>query len=166
MCRAEGSCFWISYLTLQDGTLDSSSNEDTATETARYSLYDEEDDYIVEDDFEFPVKKVDYFTLVNVSCQITGLPMSVWISPKNERTDVPKLRVSQDYGNSKLVGGWFTVTIEDNPKIIGNTGSIRFKDFMLIEAFIAKNRKVLEDYWNQKGRMVHITALFESLQRI
>lgn len=93
--------------------------------------------------------EVEAFTIVHVGYEKTGLPMWIWISPKNFKKGVPRLRVSRSYGQV-VYKDWFTMTIEDNPRTFGNRGNISLDDVLLVEEFIRKNRTVLERFWKEE----------------
>lgn len=45
---------------------------------------------------------------------------------------------------------WFSMTIEDKPRVIGNTGQICARDLVLVEKFIVLNKDILLEYWKQE----------------
>jgi len=46
-------------------------------------------------------------------------------------------------------GEWFTMTIADDPKVIGDTGDIRPRDISKVADFIRLNQTVLLAFWKQ-----------------
>jgi hypothetical protein len=86
-----------------------------------------------------------------LSCWIgkdeTGLPMAVYVGTKY--ADCPQIKVSQYYGDRPMIGEWFSMTISDQPRVIGDTGDIRVIDLALVEQFILVNKQFLLEYWEQ-----------------
>jgi hypothetical protein len=104
------------------------------------------------------------FSMANLGSKKTGLPMVVWVSLKNAPHG-PRLNVSQQYGNATAIGKWFVMTIEENSRVIGDTGSIRLMDVCRVENFIRKNRSLLRKYWDQEEYM-NTSDLIEGLKKL
>ena len=72
----------------------------------------------------------------------TGLKEIVWVSPKNvnhgPRIKVYNLNKSKD----------FSVTIEDNPRVVAGKCFVSGKEFERIVEFIKINKENLLKYWN------------------
>ena len=89
------------------------------------------------------------FAMSNVPPKVTGLPMVVYISIRNAKHGC-RLKVSQMYGTKMRFGQWFSMTVEDEPRIIGDTGDIEVKDIQQVREFIRLNRRVILDFWDQE----------------
>lgn len=87
------------------------------------------------------------FEMANIVQEYTGLPMIIWISPKMSNHG-PRIKAQNDYSNKVLSNKLFSITIEDSPRVIGDTGKLEKKDLELIKRFVIDNRSVLMDYWN------------------
>ena len=98
------------------------------------------------------VSDLEAYAMANVLTADTGLPMVVYISQKNAAHG-PRLKVSQYMGDEMRPGEWFSMTIEDEPKRIGERGKIRPRDIGLVVEFIELNRRLLEEYWEQEPPM-------------
>lgn len=94
------------------------------------------------------IPDIEAFTMSNVPPKVTGLPMVVYVSLKNTRHG-PRLKVSKRYGKSVSFEYLFTITIEDQPRAIGKTGSINRDDVELAKRWITLNEDVLVCYWEQ-----------------
>ena len=90
----------------------------------------------------------DTYALANVRPKVTGLPMVVYISERTARHG-PRLKVSQFYGDKISRDALFSVTIERNPRIVGDRGEFRGRDLGLVFDFIDLNQQVLLAYWGQ-----------------
>jgi len=86
----------------------------------------------------------------NIRPNETGLKMVIWILPyTGKEGHWAIIKVAKKYGD-KVSNDLFTVTIEDNPEIIGDTGEIKSVDIQKIILFIKKNKKTLLDVWNDE----------------
>ena len=93
--------------------------------------------------------ELDLYAMANVQPKTTGLPMTIYISNKNARHG-PRIKVSQQYGNQMNASELFSMTIEEDPRIIGKPGRIRVSDIGKVNMFIQANRELLLDYWRQE----------------
>lgn len=82
--------------------------------------------------------------------------MTVYISICHGKRE-PYIKVSRVYGDTYQPGNTFSVTIEDDPEILGTLGDIRARDISKILDFISKNRSLLEEYWYQEEEVVLMT---------
>ena len=64
-----------------------------------------------------------------------------------------------DQRNSKL----FAVTIEENPKIIGNSEKLSQEDIIKVKVYVRINKEVLLDYWLQME--LDLRKIFERLKK-
>lgn len=88
--------------------------------------------------------------MANVRPAKTGLSMVVYISTKFEVPHGPRLKVCKKHGD-KFIGDTFSITISDEPRIIGKTGKeISAEDIIKVKKFIFLNKKTLLDYWDLK----------------
>ncbi len=82
------------------------------------------------------------YEMSNIWPKSTGLKEVIWVSVKNANHG-PRIKVYQ--GNT-LSGPNFTVTIDDDPKVIG-TSFVTQKELDRIFEFIKLNKTNLIDYW-------------------
>ena len=75
--------------------------------------------------------------------------MTIYVSNKNARHG-PRINVSQQYGDRMNASELFSMTIEEDPRIIGKPGTIRVSDIRKVGEFIQANRELLLDYWYQE----------------
>jgi len=83
------------------------------------------------------------FEMANIGKSKTGLDESIWISVKNS-SHGPRIKI---YKNSQPKGENFSVTIEDEPKVIGNI-FVNAKELDKIKQFVILNKVNLIKYWN------------------
>ena len=106
----------------------------------------------------------DTYVMASVSPETTGLPMAIYISSKNAGPG-PRIEVSQQYGDRLNRDEIFSVTIEDDPLVIGKPGKIRLSDLARIRTFIQLNKEVLLKYWEQKEPAYTLQVL-QAVQKI
>lgn len=86
----------------------------------------------------------------------TGLPMLIKSStahtddnPEFNRYDAnfAKIKVQGDYSISQMSDKVFYVTIEDEPRILGDTGEISDDDVDKVVEFVKMNKEALKFFW-------------------
>jgi len=66
--------------------------------------------------------------------------MVIWISPKNgNEKHYCRVKVNKHYGD-RVSNNFFSITVEDNPQVIGDTGDILSNDINKIKEFILLNK--------------------------
>ena len=88
----------------------------------------------------------------------TGLKEIIWVSAKNA-SHGPRIKV---YEYSK--GPNFSVTIEDNPRVVAGKCFVNNKELKRIFDFIILNKTNLLLYWNECMTSAQITANIEKLK--
>jgi len=93
---------------------------------------------------------IDLSEMANIRPANTGLTMCIYVSDKENvaSNNSARLAVSKTYGDKISKSNLFTMTISDNPEVIGNTGDIKEKDIKEVKNFILRNKQSLLDYWN------------------
>jgi hypothetical protein len=91
--------------------------------------------------------------------QRTGLPMTVWITPRDGlRRDVP-VKVSRTRGGRGLWPEAISVAVRPAPRVIP-PGQLSAADLRFVSDWIALNRDVIVDYWDDK------IDVYEALPRL
>ena len=96
------------------------------------------------------VDPVDLWEMSNLFQEDTGLPMVIWVSPKGNTKHGPRIKVSKTYSHKDTGRDSFSLTIEDDPKVIGNLGRIRARDAEKVMEWVILNKDLLLAYWNYK----------------
>lgn len=92
--------------------------------------------------------KEDISEMANLTDEDTGLTnIVIYVSDKSNSRHGPRIKVSGFYSKIDKTN-LFSVTIEDNPKVIGNVGNIRSRDVESIKSFVVRNKDILLKYWN------------------
>jgi hypothetical protein len=101
------------------------------------------------------------FEMANLFPGTTGLPMTVWVSPRgNARHDV-RVKVNMTHGDQMTVSNTATVGIRPSPHVIA--GQLSTEDERAIFAWASLNANALVDYW--EGR-VDTVQLGQALKRL
>ena len=100
--------------------------------------------------------------MANLGKRTTKLPCIVYISDKKGVTHGARIKVNSDYGD-RWSGNSFTITISDNPVVIGNTYKIKQSDIEDIKDWVALNKNSLLKYWNEQ---IDIAELLDELKDI
>jgi len=86
------------------------------------------------------------FEMANLYPDETGLPMTVWVSPRgNARHDV-RIKVNMTHGNRMTVENTAVVAIRPSPHIIA--GQLSSEDEATVYRWITMNSAALVAYWN------------------
>ena len=91
----------------------------------------------------------DLFEMANLYPDTTGLPMTVWISPRgNARHDV-RVKVNMTHGNQMSIANTAVVGVRPTPRVI--SGRLSPGDAQAVFGWIALNTDALVAYW--EGRI-------------
>jgi hypothetical protein len=89
------------------------------------------------------------FEMANLYPRTTGLPMTVWVSPRgNARHDV-RIKVNITHGNQMAIDNTATVGIRPSPHLIA--GLLPADDQRVVFAWITLNAAAIIAYW--EGRI-------------
>lgn len=89
------------------------------------------------------------FEMANLFPRTTGLPMTVWVSPRgNARHDV-RVKVNMTHGNQVTISNTAVVGVRPTPHVI--TGQFSSSDEQAIFEWLALNADALVEYW--EGRI-------------
>lgn len=95
------------------------------------------------------INEMDGFLMANVSKEITGLPMIIWVSQKESPRQRPIIGVNRTHANRYDPFDAVTVTIENKPRQVlsKNESPLSTNDFQLVCEFIKANKKLINEYW-------------------
>jgi hypothetical protein len=86
------------------------------------------------------------FDMANLYPRTTGLPMTVWVSPRgNARHDV-RVKVNMTHGNQMTADHTAVVEVRPTPHVIA--GRLAPEDQRAVFAWIALNATALVAYWD------------------
>jgi len=89
---------------------------------------------------------VDLFTMTNLYPRRTGLPMTVWVSPRGRARHAARIKVNMAHGPRMTIGNTAVVRVRPVPMVI--SGQLSASDRQAIFQWIAMNEAALLDHWN------------------
>jgi len=86
------------------------------------------------------------FEMANLYPRTTGLPMTVWVSPRgNARHDV-RIKVNMTHGNQMNVDNTAVIAVRPAPHVIA--GRLSTEDERAVSDWITLNAGVIVAYWD------------------
>jgi len=90
----------------------------------------------------------DIFFMTNLSPRMTGLPMSVWVSPRgNARHDV-RIKVNMAHGNQMTIDNTAVVAVRPTPRVLA--GRLTPSDRRAVADWIRLNEETIIAYWDEQ----------------
>ena len=89
---------------------------------------------------------VDLFTMTNLYPRRTGLPMTVWVSPRGHARHAARIKVNMAHGERMTIGDTAVVRLKPEPRILA--GELSAEDRAAVFRWIAINEQSLLDHWN------------------
>jgi hypothetical protein len=86
------------------------------------------------------------FEMVNLVPRLTGLPMTIWVSPRGNARHGPRIKVNMAHGRSMSSSNLATVAVDVSPWLVA--GHLSGSDLQVVGDWIRLNRVVLVDYWD------------------
>ena len=83
---------------------------------------------------------------VDLFTRRTGLPMTVWVSPRGKARHAARIKVNMTHGPRMTIGNTAVVRLLPVPKVI--SGQLSASDRQAIFQWIAMNEAALLDHWN------------------
>jgi hypothetical protein len=103
----------------------------------------------------------DLFEMANLFPVTTGLPMTVWVSPRgNARHDV-RIKVHMSHGNQKNPANTAVIAVRPSPRVIA--GRLSADDERAVFQWISLNEVALVAYWNCQIDTIQFGALLRRL---
>jgi hypothetical protein len=86
--------------------------------------------------------------MVNLTPDMTGLPMTVWASPRGRTRHDVRLKVHRRHGAKMDINNTAVIGVRPLPYIAA--GDLKPKDQQAVFPWIHTNEQVLVDYWEGK----------------
>ncbi len=86
------------------------------------------------------------YEMANLFPRTTGLPLTVWVSPRGRARHDARIKVSLTPGRMDI-GDTAVVGIRPSPRLI--EGNLAPADFELVSQWIRLNEAALMDFWNE-----------------
>jgi hypothetical protein len=101
------------------------------------------------------------YEMTNLYPASTGLPMTVWVSPRGRARHAARIKVNMEHGPRMTIGNTAVVRLQPIPKVVA--GQLSAADRQAIFQWVAMNEATLLDFW--KGRIDGI-GLAQRLRRL
>lgn len=90
----------------------------------------------------------DIFFMTNLSPRMTGLPMSIWVSPRgNARHDI-RIKVNMTHGSRMNFDDTAVVAVRPAPRIVA--GRLSTEDRRAVADWIRLNYEAILAYWDDQ----------------
>jgi 3-methyladenine DNA glycosylase AlkD len=99
---------------------------------------------------------LDLFKMANLYPRNTGLPMTVWVSPRGRAQHAARIKVSKPHGDRMDLSNFAVVGINPAPALI--EGSLSTPDLRAVTRWIDRNRDALNDLWDGKIDGIELAA--------
>ncbi|MBY0336985.1 MAG: DUF4160 domain-containing protein [Acetobacteraceae bacterium] len=86
------------------------------------------------------------FEMANLYPRSTGLPMTVWVSPRGGARHDARVKVCRVHGNRMSPDELVPVSIRPEPRLI--EGDLPPEDLAAVSAWIRLNEEILLAYWD------------------
>lgn len=87
----------------------------------------------------------DLYEMANLYPRTTGLPMTVWVSPRGGARHDARVKVSIRHGDRMVPDETAVVAIRPEPSLV--EGMLPSGDFAVVAEWVNRNREVLIAYW-------------------
>jgi hypothetical protein len=99
------------------------------------------------------------FELANLFPRTTGLPMTIWVSPRgNARHDV-RVKVNTTHGDQMIIANTAVVGVRPAPHII--TGPLAPDDQRAVFEWVSLNIAALIEYWDGRIDTIELGQLLK-----
>jgi hypothetical protein len=89
---------------------------------------------------------LDLFEMANLYPRTTGLPMTVWVSPKGHARHDARVKVNTTHGQRMDLDNAAVVAIRPTPRLI--EGALSPSDQTAVAEWVTHNRDALIDFWD------------------
>lgn len=86
------------------------------------------------------------YEMANLYPRDTGLPMTVWVSPRGRARHDARVKVCLTHGDRMDATNTAVVAIQPEPRLID--GPLSTADFALVARWVVQNRDALIGYWD------------------
>jgi hypothetical protein len=108
-----------------------------------------------------PLEAEELFEMANLYPRTTGLPMTVWVSPRgNARHDV-RIKVNMTHGNQMSVANTAVVAVRPTPRVIA--GRLSQDDQQAVFNWVEVNAPAIVAYWEGDIDTVQLSEMLKPL---
>ena len=106
----------------------------------------------------------DIFEMANLYPETTGLPMTVWVSPRGTARHDVRVKVNMTHGNQMNIANTAIVGVRPRPRVI--TGRLLPADTRAVFEWVTLNRDALVAYWEGQIDTARMVQALKSLPAI
>jgi hypothetical protein len=85
------------------------------------------------------------YEMVNLVPRLTGLPMTIWASPRGQARHDVRIKVNQTHGRQMIIRDAISVAVRPVPRVVA--GTLSPADRQAVFQWVALNEGALVDYW-------------------
>lgn len=101
------------------------------------------------------------YEMANLYPRTTGLPMTIWTSPRGGARHDARLKVCTRHGDRMEVDNLAVVAIRPRPRLLH--GELSSDDLAAVVSWIEKNRIALIDFWEGRSDVTEFARALERL---
>jgi hypothetical protein len=101
------------------------------------------------------------FEMANLFPRTTGLPMTVWVSPRGNARHNVRVKVNMTHGNQMTVSNTAVVGVRPAPHFIA--GQLSSEDERAVFEWVSLNTDALVEYWEGRIDTVQLGQLLKPL---
>jgi hypothetical protein len=106
----------------------------------------------------------DIFEMANLYPTTTGLPMTIWVSPRGTARHDVRVKVNMTHGDQMNIANTAVVGVRPRPRVI--TGRLSPADTQAVFEWVALNRDALVAYWDGRIDTARMVQALKSLPAI
>ena len=110
---------------------------------------------------ETPLEEEGLFEMANLYPRHTGLPMTVWVSPRGHARHDARVKVCRTHGDRMNIDDTAVVSVRPSPTLID--GPLAGPDLRAVQGWIALNAAALVEYWDGQ---LDTVDLVQALKRV
>jgi hypothetical protein len=103
----------------------------------------------------------DIFFMTNLSPRMTGLPMSMWVSPRGDTRHDALIKVNMSHGRQMKIENTAVVPVRPTPRVVA--GRLSTEDQRLVAQWVGFNLKPIISYWDNQ---LDTDQFMDSLKRL
>jgi hypothetical protein len=84
------------------------------------------------------------YEMMNLAPRMTGLPMTIWASPRGQARHDLRIKVNPTHGRQMIIRDAISVAVRPVPCVVG---TLQPADRQAVFQWIAMNEEALVDYW-------------------
>ena len=98
----------------------------------------------------------DLYEMANLYPDTTGLPMTVWVSPRGNARHDARVKVNMAHGDQMNISNTAVVAVCPSPRVL--TGRLPRADTQAVFQWVSLNADALVEYWDGRidtARLIH-----------